>query len=167
MMLQRQETAHLRMMLDEEFARSLTDEDILGARSHHIETMDYDDNHPPHLNPFYYAARAHGEHFGEEDYNSEEEDDLDHMSYEELLALGDRIGTVSKGATKAQISQCPERRYDGGSVKEKTCSVCQEDFQAGVMLRTLPCLHSYHSQCIDQWLAMQAKCPVCQHSIKE
>ena len=32
------------------------------------------------------------------------------------------------------------------------CTVCQQDFEDGVQIRTLFCLHMFHKECIDRWL---------------
>jgi hypothetical protein len=46
---------------------------------------------------------------------------------------------------------------------ENICKVCEAEFEVGDEIRTLPCLHSFHSQrCIDAWLRTSDKCPVCQ-----
>ena len=41
------------------------------------------------------------------------------------------------------------------------CTVCQCDFEEGELLRTLPCNHVYHVECIDPWLRMKKVCPIC------
>eukprot|EP01117_Protostelium_nocturnum_P007392 TRINITY_DN2648_c0_g1_i2.p1 TRINITY_DN2648_c0_g1~~TRINITY_DN2648_c0_g1_i2.p1 ORF type:complete len:507 (+),score=200.80 TRINITY_DN2648_c0_g1_i2:61-1581(+) len=89
--------------------------------------------------------------------------DVDNMSYEDLLALSERIGDVkSKGAAQGLIEQLPVGTVinDGG-----TCSVCLEDMNVGESSRTLPCLHQYHVDCIDKWLKTNRHCPVCNRSI--
>jgi len=40
------------------------------------------------------------------------------------------------------------------------CAICLEEFQAGEVLRLLPCLHRYHCGCVDRWLS-KAHCPEC------
>jgi len=35
---------------------------------------------------------------------------------------------------------------------ERQCSVCMEDFQLGDVVRSLPCHHSFHMDCINPWL---------------
>jgi len=47
-----------------------------------------------------------------------------------------------------------------------TCMICLERFEQGQMLRTLPCLHSYHQNCIDPWLRTHVLCPVCKHDVR-
>jgi len=49
--------------------------------------------------------------------------------------------------------------------EELTCSVCLEQVLDGEMVRTLPCLHQFHSACIDQWLRQQGTCPVCKFKL--
>ncbi|CAK9275153.1 unnamed protein product [Sphagnum jensenii] len=45
--------------------------------------------------------------------------------------------------------------------EELTCSICLEQVKDGELVRSLPCVHQFHSMCIDQWLKQQATCPVC------
>jgi hypothetical protein len=45
-----------------------------------------------------------------------------------------------------------------------TCAICQEEVTCATRLRT--CGHSFHGQCISQWLGMNPRCPVCRHDIR-
>lgn len=47
------------------------------------------------------------------------------------------------------------------------CTICLEDFEEGMKIRILPCLHRFMSECIDPWLVQQARCPVCKNNIQE
>ncbi|CAA7410357.1 unnamed protein product [Spirodela intermedia] len=97
--------------------------------------------------------------------------DVDNMSYEELLELGDKIGYVSTGLREEEIFQCLRKTrqsvFGGPPVGpnhravEKTCSICQEEYEAGDELGKLPCGHCYHMLCIRQWLLHKNACPVC------
>ncbi|KAI0988950.1 hypothetical protein GJ496_007307 [Pomphorhynchus laevis] len=45
------------------------------------------------------------------------------------------------------------------------CSICLEVMLEGEQVRRLPCLHLYHGKCIDKWLSMNRRCPVCRFDI--
>ena len=41
--------------------------------------------------------------------------------------------------------------------------ICLCDFEAGDMLRQLPCSHEFHQPCIDSWMERHRTCPLCRH----
>ncbi|KAI3792624.1 hypothetical protein L2E82_06509 [Cichorium intybus] len=46
-----------------------------------------------------------------------------------------------------------------------TCAICLSDYKPKESLRTIPeCNHYFHSECIDEWLKLNATCPVCRNS---
>ena len=47
-----------------------------------------------------------------------------------------------------------------GNSSSTTCSVCLDAYAAGDVVRTLPCLHMFHTRCVDAWL-VAAACPTC------
>ena len=50
------------------------------------------------------------------------------------------------------------RRYTGEKcdTKQTTCVICMCDFELRQMLRVLPCLHEFHSKCVDKWLKVSS-----------
>lgn len=52
------------------------------------------------------------------------------------------------------------------AVGDASCSVCLCSFEEREMLRRLACGHSYHSECLDQWLLTNATCPRCRKSAR-
>lgn len=54
---------------------------------------------------------------------------------------------------------------DNDDEEEKNCPICLEPFEEGNTVKTLPCWHMFHTQCIDKWLRMRNKCPVCSEPI--
>ncbi|KAF5734535.1 putative ring finger containing protein [Tripterygium wilfordii] len=96
--------------------------------------------------------------------------DVDDMSYEELLELGERIGYVSTGLKANEIGRClmkikqpisSDLSLHLTAVVEKKCSICQEEYEASDELGKLHCGHTFHIECIRQWLGQKNACPVC------
>ncbi|KAK7351637.1 hypothetical protein VNO77_11228 [Canavalia gladiata] len=91
--------------------------------------------------------------------------DVDNMSYEELLALEERIGNVSTGLSEETILKLlKQKKYSvetGSQLDAEPCCVCQEDYGDGDDIGTLDCGHDYHSKCIKQWLMHKNLCPIC------
>ncbi|XP_008799012.2 probable E3 ubiquitin-protein ligase HIP1 [Phoenix dactylifera] len=92
--------------------------------------------------------------------------DVDNMSYEELLALEERIGNVSTGLSEEVILKClKQRKYLLGNVEEsmevEPCCICQEEYVQGEDLGMLDCGHEFHTACIKQWLTHKNLCPIC------
>ncbi|KAL4296293.1 hypothetical protein GQ457_12G032070 [Hibiscus cannabinus] len=101
------------------------------------------------------------------------------MSEEEINALpvhkynpsAPQSSTCSNASPmqQASSSNSPQKRQDStnpisikkGSENELTCSVCLEQVSVGDLIRSLPCLHQFHANCIDPWLRQQGTCPVC------
>ena len=48
---------------------------------------------------------------------------------------------------------------------EGTCTICLESFKDGDAVRALPCLHTFHADCVDKWLAGHRLCPICKQDI--
>ncbi|XP_058072158.1 E3 ubiquitin-protein ligase BIG BROTHER-like isoform X2 [Magnolia sinica] len=92
--------------------------------------------------------------------------DLDNMTYEELLDLGEAVGTHSRGLSQERISSLPISKYKSGFFSRKKsrcerCVICQMDYKRGDRQMTLPCKHIYHANCVTRWLSINKACPVC------
>ncbi|KAL0382030.1 UNVERIFIED_CONTAM: E3 ubiquitin-protein ligase SDIR1 [Sesamum calycinum] len=97
------------------------------------------------------------------------------MSEEEINALPVHkykvSGPQSVGSSPPQgsSSSSVEKKQDPAAPQagmkttddDLTCSVCLEQVSAGELIRSLPCLHQFHVNCIDPWLRQQGTCPVC------
>uniref|UniRef100_A0A453RQM3 RING-type domain-containing protein n=2 Tax=Aegilops tauschii subsp. strangulata TaxID=200361 RepID=A0A453RQM3_AEGTS len=86
-----------------------------------------------------------------------EDVDPDEYSYEELVALGEVVGTESRGVSANTLASLPLVTYqaeDNQDSNMEQCVICRVEFEEGESLVALPCKHSYHSDCINQWLQL-------------
>lgn len=94
-----------------------------------------------------------------------EDVDPDNMSYEELIALGEAVGTESKGLNPQVIAGLQQFTFVTDSkvtaAEQEQCVVCRLEYEEGDKMLRLPCKHHYHSECIQQWLERNKVCPVC------
>ncbi|KAI3758919.1 hypothetical protein L6452_06492 [Arctium lappa] len=87
--------------------------------------------------------------------------DIDNMSYEELLALEERIGNVKTGLTEETISSCIKQKTYATVPDAEPCCICQEEYKNGDDIGGLECGHDFHRSCIKKWLVHKNLCPVC------
>lgn len=100
--------------------------------------------------------------------------DVDDMTYEELLELGDKIGHVSTGLREEEI-ECSIRKAKhsifekllSSSEMDRKCSICQEEYETEDEVGKLSCGHSYHIYCITKWLLQKNACPVCKTAVSK
>jgi len=79
------------------------------------------------------------------------------LTYEELSNLEPvYVGSRS-------INNLPTCKYDGTPLPgdQTKCPVCICEFTEGEELKSLPCVHFYHKECIDRWLMVGHSCPMC------
>ncbi|XP_068667239.1 probable E3 ubiquitin-protein ligase ZFP1 isoform X2 [Aristolochia californica] len=104
--------------------------------------------------------------------------DIDDMSYEELLALEERIGDVNTGLSEESIANCLKTRLHSSLISSTpgqpegmdqeenvTCIICQVEYEENEKIGTLVCGHDYHAVCIRQWLLVKNVCPICKASV--
>lgn len=87
--------------------------------------------------------------------------DVDRMTYEQLMEMGDNAGQVSRGYSQVEIDRIRSRVWMHGRTKEESCLICMENFTSGKKIKALKCGHEYDSSCIDEWLLKEKRCPVC------
>ncbi|XP_076887803.1 putative E3 ubiquitin-protein ligase ZFP1 [Bidens hawaiensis] len=97
--------------------------------------------------------------------------DIDHMSYEELLALGEQIGSVGSGLSdnfilehlKTRVFASSSEPEDSSSDDQEinSCVICQNNYDNQEQIGVLDCGHEYHVDCLKKWLTVKNTCPVC------
>ncbi|XP_037088563.1 RING finger protein 11-like isoform X2 [Pollicipes pollicipes] len=78
------------------------------------------------------------------------------LTEEEQVKIAKRMGL---------IQHLPSGTYDGAARKNKECVICMIEFSVGERVRYLPCLHTYHTECIDDWLMRSFICPSCMEPV--
>lgn len=78
------------------------------------------------------------------------------LTEEEQVKIAKRMGL---------IQHLPSGTYDGAARKNKECVICMIDFSVGERVRYLPCMHTYHTDCIDDWLMRSFTCPSCMEPV--
>ena len=46
------------------------------------------------------------------------------------------------------------------------CPICQDPYATADKILEMPCLHSFHQDCVMQWLEAANTCPVCRMELK-
>jgi len=55
-----------------------------------------------------------------------------------------------------------EFKEGASEINEKLCVICQDEYQPGDKLSTLPCVHHFHTDCIRKWVdECKPECPLC------
>ncbi|KAL1219992.1 putative RING-H2 finger protein ATL37 [Cardamine amara subsp. amara] len=80
----------------------------------------------------------------------------------EVLQSGARSG-IDKDIIESfplfLYSEINELKIGKGGVE---CEICLNEFEDEETLRWMPpCSHTFHANCIDEWLSSQSTCPVC------
>lgn len=92
--------------------------------------------------------------------------DIDSMTYEDLLALEEKIGKVNRGLNETEIKRIDTNKYSKKIYKEQDeCPICKEMYQEEEVIKELHCGHIYHTECIERWLELEKKCPCCNTEI--
>jgi len=47
------------------------------------------------------------------------------------------------------------------------CRICLEHYEDGDEVKTLPCFHFFHTECIDKWFQFSDECCICKNSLTE
>lgn len=82
---------------------------------------------------------------------------------------GCQLGPV--GLDPMVISSLPVLLYRQAAEKKRIeedemCSICLSTFDEGEKVKMLPkCTHTFHPDCIDEWLRTRSSCPLCRASI--
>jgi len=123
-----------------------------------------------HINP---GVRNFNSHFSQPFFTQNNDIDI----FSQLFQPRRR----NRGANQRTIDELPTRQFvvpeqknaeenksddaPGTNDNQKSCCICMENFKDAENVRTLPCLHIFHTSCIDSWLVRSSTCPICKFDI--
>jgi hypothetical protein len=64
---------------------------------------------------------------------------------------------------------CPLRCKNMNNVENSNideCCICKDKFNDNELHRKLPCNHTYHAHCIEDWIIRNKKCPICRYELQ-
>ncbi|CDP18780.1 unnamed protein product [Coffea canephora] len=149
-----------------EYGRNLEDPSSMIQEQTGADHMQREENSisPSHANP----VECPRSHQNTRDYEVVWQDNIDpdNMTYEELLELGEAVGTQNRGLSQELISLLPVSKFKCGLFSRKKsrherCVICQMEYKRGDRQMTLPCKHLYHVGCGSRWLSINKACPIC------
>lgn len=92
--------------------------------------------------------------------------DIDNMTYENLFALGERMGKVCTGIPDRNISMCLALKLCGNHGQKRSCVICLDDYKIKNDVGALKkCGHEYHASCVIMWLLTKKTCPICRSDV--
>jgi E3 ubiquitin-protein ligase RNF38/44 len=85
-----------------------------------------------------------------------------------LVATG-AVTSAQHPATTRQIRSLAEEKFHAGRFppNDSSCAICTEDYAENDAIRVLPCggSHHFHKACVDNWLHINANCPICRGNV--
>eukprot|EP00826_Nyctotherus_ovalis_P065921 TRINITY_DN970_c0_g7_i1.p1 TRINITY_DN970_c0_g7~~TRINITY_DN970_c0_g7_i1.p1 ORF type:complete len:230 (+),score=67.91 TRINITY_DN970_c0_g7_i1:189-878(+) len=82
-----------------------------------------------------------------------------------LLELEEESKMMLEDLAKEVIKIIPAHPFEKQNDMNEECPICLEIYKLKDSVKTIECGHTFHEQCIDQWLVNVLKCPLCRHSL--
>lgn len=83
----------------------------------------------------------------------------------EPTATTTTTGTAPPTTASTTNNSSSNSNNSNNSDEPLICVICLDAFEDGARLKILPCLHSYHSTCVDEWLVGHSSCPLCKQDV--
>ena len=72
----------------------------------------------------------------------------------------------ARGLNNYEINRLVTDTYKRGETStDPDCPICSKEKEEGDLVIRLPCLHTYHSECLVPWLQMKSVCPTCKYDL--
>lgn len=99
-------------------------------------------------------------------YNFTNDSRLQHLSevYEQNL-IEQEQNYVENFTSIEDFSSVTSLSHPNPSIRESVCSICHSTFLENHKLSLLTCGHSFHEECIVNWLSRKSNCPICREEV--
>ena len=94
-------------------------------------------------------------------------DDIDIFDFNQIH---ESLNKMNNPTDEDILNELPETEIGDISKLEanrKNCVICLIDFKCGDKATMLPCIHMFHTNCIQSWLKSNNICPVCKFKLTE
>ncbi|KAG8391337.1 hypothetical protein BUALT_Bualt01G0177300 [Buddleja alternifolia] len=126
-----------------------------------LEQMDMDDDSPSAVrNPFSAATNL-----TPSDDNFLLNSPYLHRLIHHLTTASDPANPRSDPAPRSSIESLEVLTITPDTDPTMLCPVCKDPFIVNTLAKTMPCKHTYHSDCIVPWLEINNSCPVCRYKL--
>ncbi|XP_059139474.1 mucin-2-like isoform X2 [Physella acuta] len=118
-----------------------------------LERQDY--NHRPVLPPRMTIERRHPQH--------------PHFDMSHCNMMGATQEVIERNTLPhkyKKVETCAGGDNPDSNNHQEKCTICLSEFETGEDVRRLPCMHLFHSECVDQWLSTNKNCPICRVDIE-
>lgn len=92
-----------------------------------------------------------------------------HNSSSSAIQISEVGGLRGRGLNKSTVETYRKITVGENSIEgpnDVACTICLADYATNEAIRFMPeCEHCFHVECIDKWLSMSRKCPVCRISL--
>ncbi|XP_058078942.1 E3 ubiquitin-protein ligase At1g12760-like isoform X2 [Magnolia sinica] len=105
---------------------------------------------------------------GQEGASDAEISILPRFRFRPVVDQREKFGLEQQQAVVVTIMESSTREGLGElsvSPEDSECCICLSQYEEGAELRSLPCNHHFHSDCIVKWLRINATCPLCKYNI--
>ncbi|CAD8210009.1 unnamed protein product [Paramecium pentaurelia] len=106
--------------------------------------------------------------------NNDRQDQIEslHRLLNTFIQLNEN-GTIegNLGCEEHEIQQLPVRKINLEQIKQldedhMKCLICLCEYEEEDQVKTIPCLHYFHDDCIDRWLKKSRHCPICKNELE-
>lgn len=86
--------------------------------------------------------------------------------YEIIVPDADNFNSGPRPASKSAMESLPTHVISVDSADaDACCCIYTDPIDVGDEVKTLPCNHFYHSECIIKWLGISYVCPLCRYEL--